>query len=67
MIILSITGTFISGFVFLGSALLLVSLPAPFMTLVLTVVLPACVINTIATVILYNAINAALKRSSITF
>ncbi len=67
MIILSIIGTFISGFVFLGSALLLVSLPAPFMTLVLTVVLPACVINTIATMILYNAINAALKRSSITF
>lgn len=67
MIILSITGTFISGFVFLGSALLLVSLPAPFMTLVLTVVLPACVINTIATIILYNAISAAVKRSSITF
>lgn len=67
MIILSIIGTFISGFIFLGSALLLISLPAPFLTLVLTVVLPACVINTIATVILYNAISAALKRSSITF
>ncbi|EJO5348911.1 tryptophan transporter [Clostridium botulinum] len=66
MIILSIIGTFISGVVFLGTALLLISLPAPFMTLVLSVVLPACVINTIATVILYKAINAALKRSSIT-
>lgn len=67
MIIISIIGTFISGFIFLGSALLLVSLPAPFTALVLTVVLPACLINTVATVILYNAINVALKRSSTTF
>lgn len=66
MIILSIIGTFISGFIFLGSALLLVSLPAPFMILVTTVIVPACIINTIASVILYNSINAALKRSSMT-
>lgn len=41
-------GTLISGTVFLGSALLLVGLPAPFSVLFATVVIPATIVNTIA-------------------
>ena len=41
-------GTLVSGVVFLGSALILVGLPAPFSVLFTTVVVPAIVVNTIA-------------------
>ena len=41
-------GTLVSGTVFLGSALLLTGLPAPFSVLFITVVIPAVVVNTIA-------------------
>ena len=41
-------GTLVSGIVFLGSALLLTGLPAPFSLLFTTVVIPAIVVNTIA-------------------
>ena len=40
-------GTLISGIVFLVSALLLTGLPAPFIVLFITVVIPATVVNTI--------------------
>ena len=40
-------GTLVSGVVFLGSALLLTGLPAPFGLLFVTVVIPAVAINTI--------------------
>ena len=40
-------GTLVSGAVFLGSALILVGLPASFGLLFVTVVIPAVVINTI--------------------
>lgn len=40
-------GTLISGVVFLASALLLTGLPAPFIVLFITVVIPAIAINTI--------------------
>lgn len=64
--IISIIGTIISGTVFLGSANLLFSLPAPFKLLFITVVLPASLINTAATLTLFNIINIAAKRSGLT-
>lgn len=45
--IVSVLGTLLSGTVFLGSALVLVSLPAPFLALFVGVVLPAVVTNSI--------------------
>jgi hypothetical protein len=65
MFIISIIGTLISGGVFLGSALLLVGLPggASFKALMLAVVLPATIVNTIACVVLYNAATISLKRA----
>ena len=47
-VIINAVGTLISGIVFLGSALLLTGLPAPFSVLFVTVVIPAIVVNTIA-------------------
>ena len=46
-IIVNAIGTLISGVVFLASALLLVGLPAPFIILFITVVIPAIIINTV--------------------
>lgn len=64
MFIISIAGTLISGTVFLGTASLLFGLPgsASFSTLMLAVVVPATLVNTIACLILYNAIDLAMKR-----
>lgn len=62
MIIISVIGTLISGSAFLGSAYILVGLPAPFLALMLTVVLPALILNSIGSSILYNASNLAIKR-----
>ena len=47
-IVVNSVGTLVSGMVFLGSALLLTGLPAPFSLLFTTVVLPATIVNTIA-------------------
>lgn len=64
MFIISLVGTLISGTVFLGTAALLFGLPgsASFSTLMLVVVVPATLVNTIACLILYNAIDLSMKR-----
>ena len=46
-IVVNSIGTLVSGIVFLASALLLVGLPAPFLVLFTTVVVPATVVNTV--------------------
>ena len=46
-IVVNAVGTLLSGTVFLCSALLLTGLPAPFIVLFITVVIPATVVNTI--------------------
>lgn len=51
--VVGIVGTFISGIVFLGTAALLTGLPASFLSLVLSVVLPAAAVNTVALLLLY--------------
>lgn len=60
--IIAFIGTLISGNIFLGSALLLVGLPGPFLALILAVVIPAAVFNLVACVVLYNAANRALVK-----
>jgi len=60
--IAAILGTLISGTVFLCSAALLVGLPAPFMTLMIAVVIPAVAMNAIGCSILYNATVISLSR-----
>lgn len=63
MAIISVIGTLISGTIFLTSALFLFGLPAPFRILLLTVIIPATAINTIAASILYKAVSLGLKYS----
>lgn len=53
--VLGFAATFVSGFVFLGSALVLVGLPAPFSALVMAVVLPTALANTVVSALLYKA------------
>ncbi len=58
-------GTFISGVIFLASASYIVGLPASVSALVMTVVLPAMVLNTIAGVFLVKIINKVLEYKSL--
>lgn len=57
-------GTIISGTIFLVSASILAGLPGSLKALFLGVVIPAALINTIAGIVMYNAINVAIKRRS---
>lgn len=63
ILLINITGTIISGIVFLFSANLLVGLPAAFSILVTAVVIPAALINTVVGCILYKVIKVSLKYS----
>ena len=53
-IVVNAIGTFVSGMVFLASALLLTGLPAPFSVLFTTVVVPAIAVNTVIGFIVSN-------------
>lgn len=63
IILVSFIGTFISGLVFLYSALIIVGLPVSFMTLVATVVLPATLLNSVVSFFLFRLVNNALRYS----
>ena len=60
-------GTLISGSIFLGSALILFGLPAPFLILFVSVVLPTSMINTFIGFVLHKLIatNPAIKNKFI--
>lgn len=62
---LTFIGTLISGMIFLGSALIIVGLPGPFLALAAGVVLPATIINTIAMAFIYPIASGVFKRSNI--
>lgn len=59
-------GTLISGTVFLSSAAFISGLPGDFYELILFIVLPAALINTIVGVVLYNIINVSMERINFT-
>lgn len=65
--IIAFLGTMVSGTVFLGSALLLAGLPAPFTALFLAIVIPTSITNVFVTVIIYNAVKATLRATRSTF
>lgn len=64
IILTAVIGTIVSGSSFLFTALITVGLPASFKVLFISVVLPATLINTIAAFVLFNALNAATKRTA---
>ncbi|MFZ3589800.1 tryptophan transporter [Bacillus sp. DJP31] len=63
--ILTFIGTVASGFIFLTSALVLFGLPAGFLALFTTVVIPAAIINTILMTILYPIVINIQKRTNL--
>ncbi|MGM0549272.1 MAG: tryptophan transporter [Bacillota bacterium] len=58
--IITVLGTMLSGTIFLATASLLVGLPGPFVVLFSTVVIPAAVVNTITSVMVFSVVNFAL-------
>lgn len=64
MIIIISLGTLISGVVFLSSAALLAGLPGNFSVLLISIVIPAVLINTVVGMVLYNAVKISIKRST---
>ena len=61
----SVLGTFISGMIFLLSALFISGLPAPLGALIITVVIPTTIVNGLGTVFIYGTIKKALRMSGI--
>ncbi|WP_221568848.1 tryptophan transporter [Alkalihalobacillus sp. TS-13] len=64
---LTAVGTLISGAIFLSAAAILTSLPAPFIALFVTVVLPTAVVNTIAMTVLFPIMQTITKRSTFNY
>lgn len=64
LLLLSLTGTFLSGFLFLTFAKILVGLPASLTSLLVAVVLPATVMNGLGTVLLYKLVEKSMKMSN---
>lgn len=60
-VIVGLIGTLVSGTVFLGSALILFQLPAPFTVLFTTVVLPTTAINAVTVGVLYPIVAASRR------
>ena len=62
-------GTIISGSIFLGTALFLFGLPAPFLILFMSIVLPTSVLNSLLGFSLHKFIitNPAIKRNFINY
>lgn len=65
IILALIFGTIVSGLTFLGSASIIVGLPAGFMLLVGTVVIPAVIMNLILGMMLYKSLVVSLKITKI--
>ena len=60
-------GTLISGSAFLASASMIVGLPAKFKLLFMGIVLPTAFANILVTILVYKAVNIAMKISKIKF
>lgn len=58
-------GTFISGIAFLASAAFISGLPAPMRVLIIGIVIPTTLVNSIGTVFIYKLVKIAIKRAGI--
>ena len=59
-------GTIVSGLIFLLSAKFIVGLPSEFIVLIKVVVITAAIMNTVLGIILFKAVNVALKATRTT-
>lgn len=64
--VMGFVGTIISGSIFLVSALYIVGLPAPFMILFMSIVLPTAGTNAFMTILIYKTVKASMKATGIT-
>ncbi|WP_101772834.1 tryptophan transporter [Peptostreptococcus faecalis] len=64
IVLMTVVGTMVSGFTFLFSASIMVGLPGELTALFMAVVIPSMLINTIASIVLFNIISLSLKRTS---
>jgi len=64
MTIVIFVGTVISGVVFLSSAAIIAGLPGSFDVLLISIVLPAALINLVVGMVLYNTVRLSIKRSN---
>jgi hypothetical protein len=58
-------GTFISGMTFLTSASFISGLPAPLLSLIITIVIPTSLLNTIGTVFIFKIVKLSLRASGV--
>lgn len=64
MTIIIAIGTLVSGIVFLSSAAFIAGLPGSFNVLLVSIVLPAVLLNTVVGMALYNTVRVSIKRSN---
>lgn len=58
-------GTFISGMIFLASATFISGLPAPMLSLIVTIVVPTSILNTIGTAFIFKIVKLSLRASGV--
>jgi hypothetical protein len=63
ILVFTFVGTIISGSIFLGSALVIAKLPAPFIALFSTVILPTAVVNTLVMSLFYPIVLRINKQA----
>lgn len=64
LVFISLTGTFLSGFLFLTFASILVGLPTSLLSLLKVVVIPATILNGFGTVFLFKLIEKSMKYAN---
>ncbi|MBE6081820.1 tryptophan transporter [Sporanaerobacter sp. PP17-6a] len=60
---IAFVGTIISGTIFLGSASFMAGLPAPFVLLFTSIVIPTSITNIFVTLIIYKVVKIAIKAT----
>lgn len=65
MAVVGFVGTVVSGVIFLGTALMMVGLPAPMNVLVVSVVLPTAISNTFMTLIVEKSLRLVLRPKAV--
>lgn len=58
-------GTLVSGLTFLTTALFITGLPVPMSVLIIGIVIPTTIVNTIGTAFIYKIVKVAIRRTGI--
>ena len=58
-------GTMVSGLTFLTTALFITGLPVPISVLIIGIVIPTTIVNTVGTVFIYKIVKTAVRRNGV--